>query len=109
MMLACKKCQSNLAAYLHRELPPVQRRKIARHLEACERCYRVYLQQQDLAQYLTRSVPLMGQGKQPGYNGVWTAIQQDLTHPRRTAPRSDPARYGFAALVATLMLLIPLT
>jgi anti-sigma factor RsiW len=108
MLLACKKCQSNLVAYLHHELTPIQRRQVARHLDECERCYAMYLQEQDLAQNLRQLIPLVGQERKLVLDRVWTAIQTTASQPQGTA-RRFPAHYGLAAVVFTLMLLIPLT
>jgi Putative zinc-finger len=108
MMLACKKCQAKLVAFIHHELTPTQRRQVALHLDSCETCYAIYVQQQDLAQNLAQMLPHIGQGQQAQYDRVWAAVQQNIVQPRRsTTPY--PARYGFAVLAFTLMLLIPLT
>lgn len=107
-MWNCKKCESDLVAYLHHELPPAKRQQVARHLDECERCYAIYLQQQDLTQNLTRVVPLIGQGQKATFDRVWKAVQQDIQEPRR-AVRPYHTRYGVAALAAVFMLLFPLT
>ncbi len=106
-MLTCEQCQSKLVAYLHRELDPLERRQVARHLDTCETCYALYLQEYELAQNLGEIVPLIGQGRQPRFDRMWSAIQQDIAHPRRAVKRY-PAHFGLAALAVTIMLLIPL-
>jgi anti-sigma factor RsiW len=98
----------NLVAYIHHELPPKKRYQVSRHLDQCEKCYAVYMQQQDLTQDLARSTPSVGQADKVTLNRVWMAVQQDIQQPRR-AVRPYSARYGVVALVAVFMLLIPLT
>src|SRR5574337_126904 len=107
-MLACKKCQSKLVAYLHHKLTPAQRRQVSRHLDTCEKCYTVYLQHQDLSQNLAQIVPLIGKNQRTSLDRVWSAVQKDINRPRH-APASYSARYGLAVLAVMFMLLIPLT
>ena len=92
-MWNCKKCQANLVAYLHHELSPKKRQQVSLHLDRCERCYGIYLQEQDVMQNLTQIVPLVGQAKKPTFDRVWTAIQRDIQEPHRSV-RPYSTRYG---------------
>ncbi len=107
-MMRCKYCQSRLVAYIHNELPIKQRREVSRHLDNCETCYAVYLQQQDLAHDLANAVPSIGAGFKPDFSRVWVAMYNDSARSRSvSAPYS--LHYGLVALVVTLLFLIPLT
>ncbi|MBI5670420.1 MAG: zf-HC2 domain-containing protein [Chloroflexi bacterium] len=105
-MMTCRNCQAHLVAYLHNELSPHLRRRVAYHLDDCPVCYAVYVWQRDLARDLQNAVPLIGRGSQPRLNRVWAAVQADLAQPRRT-PLFYQARYGLAMLAAALTLLFP--
>lgn len=107
--MRCKHCQSRLAAYIHNELPLKQRRDVVRHLDACETCYGVYLQQQDLARELSNAVPLIGAGHKLEFNRVWAAMHNGTGRSRSSSSTHYSIRYGLAALVVTLLFLIPLT
>lgn len=107
--MRCKYCQSRLVAYIHNELPLKQRREVAQHLDTCETCYAVYLQQQDLVHELTVAVPRVGAGSHKAdFKAVWMAMHNRAEH-TKSSSSSYSVRYGLAALVVTLLFLIPLT
>lgn len=108
MKRACERCQKHLVAYIHQELSVQQRQRIARHLDVCESCYRSYLEHVDLTRQLTERVPRVGQTYHLSVERVWAALEYDGVHPGRTFRRYSPG-YGLVALIAALMLFIPLT
>jgi anti-sigma factor RsiW len=108
LSINCGDCRSNLVAFLHGDVSPLLRRRVARHLDHCPSCYRLYLQELDLMRDLKHEMPLIGAGHQPNFDQVWAAIQHDILKPKRTVPRFH-MRYGLAMLALVLVFLLPLT
>jgi anti-sigma factor RsiW len=102
----CKNCQHHITAYLHGELSSRVRQRMARHLQTCPLCYSVYIQQRETQRELVYYVPLIGQEIRPRYDKMWASIQADLSRPQQ--PRYQ-MRYGLAALMLLLALLLPWT
>lgn len=105
-MITCRECQFHLVAYIHNELPPHLRRRVSYHLDDCSACYGVYIQQRDLARDLQNVVPMVGRGEKPRLDRVWSAVQTDMTKPRRISIFYQ-TRYGLALMAAVLGLLFP--
>lgn len=106
--IQCGECRSHLVAFLHGDVSPLLRRRVARHLDHCMACYNLYLQELDLMRDLKRTVPKIGQGHQPKFDAIWSEIQIEITRPKRDLPRFH-MRYGLAALALVLVFLVPLT
>ncbi|NWG15030.1 MAG: zf-HC2 domain-containing protein [Chloroflexi bacterium] len=104
-MMTCRECQKQLIAYIHGELSPHQRRRLAYHLDDCRTCYGIYRRERDLDRELRLNMPLIGQGGLPK-DRLWVSIQADLNRPRRR-PALYQARYGLAVVMAALALLFP--
>lgn len=105
-MMTCQDCQAHLVAYLHNELSPHLRRRVAYHLDDCAACYVRYTQQRDLARELHNAVPLLGRDHTARVDRVWAAVQSELIQPRPT-PLLMRARYGLMLLSLLLALLFP--
>jgi len=108
LSINCGECRLHLMAFLHGDVSPLLRRRIARHLDHCTDCYRLYLQELDLERDLKHELPLIGVGHQSHFDQVWTAVQQDIVMPRSTAARFH-LRYGLAMFALVLALIFPLT
>ena len=105
-MSDCRKCQHDLVAYIHHELSPARRQRVAKHLDTCNTCYALYLQHQRLARQMKQDVPLIGQGHRPAFERIWAGIQQEVP---RSAFKTYSTRYSLAAVVVMLMLIVPMT
>ncbi len=106
-MMTCRSCQAHLVSYLHNELSPHLRRRVAYHLDDCAVCYALYVQQRDLARELQNAVPLIGRNSVTRFDRVWLSVQGELAQPSR-APQLH-ARYSLALLALLLALLFPWT
>jgi anti-sigma factor RsiW len=98
-------CRGSLDAYLDGQLTPKARRRVAQHISRCETCYADYARRRDLRDELQRTMPLIG-ADQPDFKRMWHAIRVELPRDDR---RRTQARYGLAALMLMLSLLIPFT
>jgi anti-sigma factor RsiW len=99
-----------MVAYLNGELPERSRRRMARFIDTCPGCYREYLRQRDLKDDLTREMRRVGQPAPAQLERIWAAVEADLYTPPRTR-RATPVfrlRYGVAALMMVLTLMVPL-
>jgi anti-sigma factor RsiW len=106
MMMTCKNCQYHMTAYLDGELSPPARQRMTQHIQVCPVCYTVHSQQRDLQRDLAYDVPLIGQENRPRYDKMWASIQADMSRPKQ--PRYQ-MRYGLAALMLLVALLLPWT
>lgn len=104
--ISCQSCRAKLPAYLHRELNPRLRRRVAAHLNNCPACYAAYRQHQDIGRDLQSSLPAFGQPDHAQLGRVWRAVQAEMNQPRRSFQPVFRARYslGVVALLITLVL-----
>jgi predicted anti-sigma-YlaC factor YlaD len=104
--LTCQGCRAKLPAYLHRELNPRLRRRVAAHLNNCPSCYAAYRQQQEMARELDAMLPGFARPDRAQLGRVWAAVQADMHQPRRSFRPVFRARYslGVVALLVTLAL-----
>ncbi len=102
--MKCKDCKFHMTAYLHGELAPKVRQRMTQHIQTCPMCYTVYIQERDMQHELAYYVPLVG--SRPRYDKMWASIQADMSRPRE--PRFQ-MRFGLAALMLALALLLPWT
>lgn len=103
--LLCKLYQRQIDAYLDKRLSPRARRRLARHIDECPACYRAYVQRRELRRELQAGVPLLGRHHQPDFDRMWEAVRAELPQPRHQVS----FRYGLAALMLLLALLVPFT
>jgi anti-sigma factor RsiW len=108
MFFRCRYTQARMTAYLNGELLPKARRRVTRHLDVCSTCSAYYVREREVKRDLERHVRLVGQPQGPQLQKLWMAIQQEI-NPPAAQRRTNPASYGFAALVLILMLLVPAT
>jgi hypothetical protein len=106
--IQCGECRAHLVAFLHSDVSPLLRRRVARHLDHCPDCYRLYLQELDLMRDLKRNLPLIGRAHQPSFDAIWAEIQTDIVKPKPSLPRFH-MRYGLAMLALVMTFLVPLT
>lgn len=107
-MITCRTCRNHLPAYLHRELPPKLRAEVAEHLQDCDACYALSVQQRDLSNDLSRSLPAFG-SPVSGLDRIWSAVQADMAQSRREPEVLEKVRYSIVALIFVLALLLPWT
>lgn len=108
MNYQCRYCKARMTAFIHGELELNVRRRVARHLDECANCDAEYQHRRELAQALQERVAHIGQPKTRQLQKIWGGVQRDLQPGERSAHLS-PARYGLAALVLVVALLLPLT
>lgn len=101
----CSHCEKHLDAYLDHRLTPRLRRRVARHLDECPRCYLLYIQRRDLQQELQRALPLVGRRDKTDFQRLWGGISAEL--PRTAVP--NRMRYGLVAMALMVMFLLPFT
>lgn len=104
-MYSCQEYQHKIIAYLHEELAPPLRQKVARHIDECVACYAYYVRQRDLARELEMRMSLVGHAKPTQLRRVWSSIQADMEQPRMQV--RFRLRYGVAALIFMLALILP--
>jgi anti-sigma factor RsiW len=99
----CRAVERHLLAYRAGEGHPALRRRIARHLHECDRCYARYQSDQALEPEMRRALSSPPPGD---FGRVWRGIQRDLAQP---TPAASPMRYALALTALLLMLLLPMT
>lgn len=104
-MYSCQEYQPKIIAYLHEELAPPIRQKVAIHIDQCAACYAYYVRQRDLARELEMRMSLIGQAKPAQLRRVWSSIQDDMEQPRIRG--RFRLRYGVAAFIFMLALILP--
>jgi anti-sigma factor RsiW len=104
---SCHDCREYLPAYISRDLPPTVRRRVGAHLDTCEACYTVYQRQREITHKLAQQVPLVGKADAPRLGKIWSAVQAEMTRPRRSSWNQIPRRHGVVILILVLVLLLP--
>lgn len=107
--ISCQRCQTQMIAYLNRELRPSMRERMARHLDTCPVCYARLMQESQLAAELQQEIPLVGRGHTPGFDQVWSAFRRDARTSSARSSFTQSIRYGWAVLAVAVMLVIPMT
>ena len=112
--LTCRYIQSRIPAFVDGELSVETRRFIGRHLDQCQDCKTRYMQQRDAIRHIEREMPTFVRPEQTMLNDVWSRIENDLqtvtpspealAQPVAMRPKM---RYGFAAAVFLLALMLP--
>jgi anti-sigma factor RsiW len=106
LSFSCHDCRAHLAGYIHRELPPKTRQRVAAHLNGCSACYKLYAQQRDLARELSASLPLIGRAGDSRLDRIWSAVQDGMAQPA-SVPRRHSLHYSIVALALVLVLIAP--
>lgn len=101
----CRHCQALLPAYIHRELSPRARRRVAAHLSHCDSCNAAYMDYRDVARSLKADVPAVGRGFDQTRG--WAAVQARLSKPGSSPRKRFQKRYGAAALLVAMALVLP--
>ncbi|GAB4522299.1 MAG: hypothetical protein OHK0046_34730 [Anaerolineae bacterium] len=97
-----------MTAFIHNELPPEARRRVARYIDESPACYKVYIQQRALQQELSRSLPAFGQPAPQQLDQLWLSIQSDLFTPERRRRPTLQLRYGLATFVLVMSFMLPM-
>lgn len=103
-------CKARMTAYIHGELPPRSRQRMARFIDECPLCYREYQRQSARMRELQRGVPLLGRPDPARLDRIWAGVQAELARPTASAPpppRHYTPGYGFAALLLVMLLVFP--
>lgn len=103
--IECRHCRSLLPAYIHRELSPRARRRVAAHLSRCDSCSAVYIDYREVARTLKSDMPAIGRGFDQGRG--WAAVQERLSQPTASPRKRFQKRYGAAALLVVAALVLP--
>ena len=99
-------CQAQLDAYLDGQLTAKARRRVGQHISRCESCYAEYVRRRDLRNDLQQTLPLVGQRNAPDFARVWQRVRRELPNPTYERRRYQ-ARFGLAALMVMLILMLP--
>jgi anti-sigma factor RsiW len=99
----CHRCRERLPAFIHRDLSPRARRRIAAHLDCCPACETEYRRQRELSHLLASEIPALGRRNAGGLERVWLGIRTGKTVQRRRFHK----RYGAAALLTLAALILP--
>lgn len=105
--LSCQNCRAKLPAYLHRELNPRLRRRVAAHLNNCPACYAAYREQQDIARELQDMLPAFGQTDSVQLGRMWSAVQTEMAQPQRRFQPVFRARYSLGVVALLVALALP--
>jgi anti-sigma factor RsiW len=101
----CRHCRARLPAYIHRELSPRARRRVAAHLSRCDSCNAAYIDYRDAAGSLKADIPAVGREFDRGRG--WAAVQARLSKPDSSPRKRFQKRYGAAALLVAAALVLP--
>jgi anti-sigma factor RsiW len=101
-------CKARMIAFLHGELPPGSRRRVARYIDECPKCYAEYVRQRSLQHELAHRLPSLGQPNPDQLDRIWAGIQAEMQPAPRHTPLAYIARYGLATLALVMALLVPL-
>ena len=91
-----------LTTYIHDELPPHLRARVARHVQHCDRCYAALRREEDLARRLQAEMPAFGAPTRGQLNRLLPGILAEVTP--RPAPRPSFRGAGFAVALAVMLL-----
>ena len=105
-MISCRICREHLPGYISRELSTAARSQVAAHIQTCDACYAVYVQQRNLSSELARTIPALG-NPLPRFDRIWAGVEADLRQPKRQPMRLDQARYTMIVLLLMIALLLP--
>lgn len=95
-----------LTAYVHNELPPHLRRRVARHVDRCDRCYAALRREQELTRSLRGQFTGFGQPRSDQLTRLLPDILAEAK-PRTRRPRLLPG-FGVALVMSlVLALLLP--
>jgi anti-sigma factor RsiW len=98
-----------MTAFVNHELPSETRRRVARYIDECPKCYAEYRWQQAIHAELSSQLPAFGRPSSPQLDRIWTGVYRELSAP--SAPPARPQsqmRYGMAVLTITLVLMLPM-
>jgi len=109
-MTECIHCQSNLVAYIDRELPTWEARRVGAHLKACDACYRAYVARRDATRDMERELTLFGTPSAPQLENIWAAVGAEIAErkpPRR--PRRFNWQRGLVGVAFAMLCVLPWT
>lgn len=101
-------CKSRMVAFLNGELPLKSRRRVARYIDECDKCYAMYVREKELHRELTYQMPSFAEPNKPQVDMIWASIQAELQPNARPVRRSRfRMRYGVMTFAVLLLVMIP--
>ena len=100
-------CKARMVAFINNELPLAARRRVARYIDECPKCYNEYTRQRALQHKLTDTLPTFGQPQGDQLDRIWMAVQGELNTPPRPRPAFQ-MRYGLVTMALVMGLMLPL-
>lgn len=102
-------CKSRMVAFVNDQLPPKARRRVARYIDECPKCYALYRSQRALADELKATLPVFGQAENAQLQNIWSAVQVEITAPPPARLRyAYRTSYAIAMLATALVMILPL-
>lgn len=101
-------CKARMLAYIQGELSPRSRRRMARYLDECPRCYQEYQRQRSTMLELEHTLPALGAASGEQLARIWSRVQVDMQRRPGGIRPIYHASYGLAALMLLIVLLLPL-
>lgn len=103
-------CKARMTAFVHGELSPQSRRRVARYIDECADCYAEYMRHRELQRELLHDLPAFGKPDEAQLDRMWSVIQGEVFTPqRRTTPNFYRMRYGFATAAFFVVFMLPFT
>lgn len=110
MINTCRHCQARMSAYVNGEVSPQVRRRMARHLHTCSRCYAVYQRESQLRNLLERDLPPFGVAGRTQLSAIWVEVRAELTQHKTAVrrPSQHIMRYGFVVALMLVVMFLPM-
>jgi len=102
-------CKRRMVAYINGELDDRARRRVARYVDSCPRCYAEYQRQRELQRELAADLPSFGRPQAAQLDRIWSAVTADLATPPRRHPQPYlRVRYGVVMMLFITAMIFPL-
>jgi len=101
-------CEARMVAFLNGELSPKSRRRVARYIEECPRCYAEYVRQRELQRELASGLPVLGQPRPEQMNRIWTGIHREIFPAQSRPSRPHYFRSSLVTLASILVMVLSL-
>jgi len=103
-------CKKRMVAYINGELDDRARRRVARYVDTCPRCYAEYQRQREIHRNLAADLPSFGRPQAAQLDRIWTAVKADLAAPsaRRHPQPYLRVRYGVLMMLLITAMIFPL-
>lgn len=101
-------CKARLPAYIHGDLPPATRKRIARYLDASSACYAEYQRQRQLARDINALMPAPSARHVPTFDSIWSVVQAPADGAVRRTEKRQTVSYGLLMVLLLMALLAPM-